>query len=133
MRQTTYGEIHKKTEVKDRKAIDEFIEKTSLDYKKFASTDGCLYENKSIISDSSLNYLNAFDDKDIHQILKMLIRKEGLLVGGSSGTAVVAAIEAARNLKPNQNCLVILPDSIRNYLTKFVDDDWMDKNNFQKE
>ena len=56
-----------------------------------------------------------------------------IFVGGSSGTAVVAAIEAARDLNPNQNCLVILPDSIRNYLTKFVDDDWMDKNNFQKE
>ena len=73
------------------------------------------------------------NDKDSFNMAKMLIKKEGLLVGGSSGTAVVAAIEAARDLNPNQNCLVILPDSIRNYLTKFVDDDWMDKNNFQKE
>ena len=73
------------------------------------------------------------NDKDSFNMAKMLIKKEGLLVGGSSGTAVVAAIEAARNLKPNQDCLVILPDSIRNYLTKFVDDDWMNKNNFQKE
>ena len=63
----------------------------------------------------------------------MLIKKEGLLVGGSSGTAVYAAVEAAKNLNPNQNCLVILPDSIRNYLTKFVDDDWMDQNNFKEE
>ena len=73
------------------------------------------------------------NDKDSFNMAKMLIKKEGLLVGGSSGTAVVAAIEAARNLNPNQNCLVILPDSIRNYLTKFVDDDWMDKNNFKEE
>ena len=34
--------------------------------------------------------------------------------------------------KNNQNCLVILPDSIRNYLSKFVDDDWMTKNNLKE-
>ena len=60
---------------------------------------------------------------------KRLIKEEGLLVGGSSGGAVWAAIQSAKNLKSSQNCLVILPDSIRNYLSKFVDDDWM-KNNF---
>ena len=58
------------------------------------------------------------------------LKKEGLLVGGSSGTAVCAAIKAAKILTAHQNCLVILPDSIRNYLTKFVDDDWMKQNNF---
>ena len=73
------------------------------------------------------------NDKDSFNMAKMLIKKEGLLVGGSSGTAVYAAVEAAKNLNPNQNCLVILPDSIRNYLTKFVDDDWMDQNNFKEE
>ena len=37
-------------------------------------------------------------------------------VGGSSGSAVVAAVKAARNLKKGQRCVVILPDSIRNYM-----------------
>ena len=40
--------------------------------------------------------------------------------------------EAAKNLDSKQNCLVILPDSIRNYLSKFVDNDWMKKNNFKE-
>ena len=59
---------------------------------------------------------------------RRLIREEGLLCGGSSGSAVWAALSAASNLKKNDICLVILPDSIRNYLSKFVDDDWLDKN-----
>ena len=57
---------------------------------------------------------------------------EGLLVGGSSGTATYAALKAAKELTSNQKCLIILPDSIRNYLSKFVNDDWMIKNNFQE-
>ena len=72
------------------------------------------------------------NDKNSFNTAKKLIKKEGLLVGGSSGTAVYAALKAATPLKNNQNCLVILPDSIRNYLSKFVDDDWMKKNNFKE-
>ena len=61
---------------------------------------------------------------------KKIIKEEGLLVGGSSGGAVWAALQAAKDLNENQDCLVILPDSIRNYLSKFVDEDWMEKNKF---
>ena len=61
---------------------------------------------------------------------RRLIKEEGLLVGGSSGGAVWAALKVAKSLDENEKCLVILPDSLRNYLTKFVDDDWMDENNF---
>ena len=39
-----------------------------------------------------------------------------LYVGGSSGAALSAALKAAKNLKAGQRCVVILPDSIRNYL-----------------
>ena len=70
------------------------------------------------------------NDKDSFIMARKIIKKEGLLVGGSSGGAVWAALKAAKNLKENQKCLVILPDSIRNYLTKFIDDEWMEKNNF---
>ena len=59
---------------------------------------------------------------------RRLIREEGLLCGGSSGAAVWAALIAAKNLNPDDACLVILPDSIRNYLSKFVDDNWMNEN-----
>jgi len=70
------------------------------------------------------------NDEDSFKTAKQLIKEEGLLVGGSSGTATFAALKAAQSLDQNQNCLVILPDSIRNYLSKFVNDEWMKKNNF---
>ena len=70
------------------------------------------------------------NDEDSFKTAKQLIKEEGLLVGGSSGTAIFAALKAAQSLDQNQNCLVILPDSIRNYLSKFVNDEWMKKNNF---
>ncbi len=65
------------------------------------------------------------NDKDSFLMARRLIKEEGLLVGGSSGAAVWAALQVAKQLNKNQKCLVILPDSIRNYLSKFVSDDWM--------
>jgi len=64
-------------------------------------------------------------DKESLLMARRLIKDEGLLVGGSSGTAMVAAIQAAKQLKKGQRCLVILPDSVRNYMTKFLTDEWM--------
>ena len=70
------------------------------------------------------------NDKDSFLMARRLIKEEGLLVGGSSGGAVWAALQKAKKLKDNQNCVVILPDSIRNYISKFVDESWMDRNKF---
>ena len=70
------------------------------------------------------------DDKNSFKMAKRLIKEEGLFVGGSSGSAVWAGLKAAKDLKKSQNCLIILPDSIRNYLTGFVDDQWMKQNGF---
>lgn len=47
---------------------------------------------------------------------RRLIREEGLLVGGSSGSNMVAAMRECQKLKKGQNCVVILPDGIRNYM-----------------
>lgn len=72
------------------------------------------------------------NDQNSFLMAKRLIREEGLLVGGSSGSAVWAATQAAKQLKTGDRCLVILPDGIRNYLTKFVDDQWMREQGFLK-
>lgn len=61
---------------------------------------------------------------------RRLIREEGLLCGGSSGAAAYAALQAAKSLKPGQRCVVILPDSIRNYMSKHLNDDWMADHDF---
>jgi cystathionine beta-synthase len=75
------------------------------------------------------------DDRSSLLMSRRLIREEGLLCGGSCGAAMWAATEvrtlfiltyeAAKELKAGQRCLVVLPDSVRNYMTKFLNDDWM--------
>lgn len=67
------------------------------------------------------------DDVESFDMARRLIREEGLLVGGSSGSAVSAVIKYAlkHNLNENHRLVVILPDSVRNYINKFLSDDWM--------
>lgn len=62
------------------------------------------------------------EDKESFLMSRRLIREEGLLCGGSCGTAVVAAIKAIKRagLQKGQRCVVLLPDSTRNYMTKFL-------------
>ena len=73
------------------------------------------------------------NDADSLQMARRLIREEGLLIGGSSGTTVWAVLQAAKDLPASAKVVVLLPDSIRNYLTKFVDDNWMQVNGFRVE
>lgn len=93
--------------------------------------EGIGYDFIPNVLDNSLvdEYIKT-EDKESLLMARRLIREEGLLVGGSSGSAVWAMLKAARSLKAGQRCLVILPDSIRNYLTKFVDDRWMKEKGF---
>src|SRR5512146_561154 len=72
------------------------------------------------------------NDRDSFLVARQLIRQEGLLVGGSSGAAVWAAMQVSRQLGPGKRVVVILPDSIRNYLTKFADDRWMRQQGYFK-
>jgi cystathionine beta-synthase len=69
-------------------------------------------------------------DRQSFLLARRLIKEEGLLCGGSSGAALSAALFAAKELKKGQNCVVLLADGIRNYMSKFVDDKWMFENRF---
>ncbi len=69
-------------------------------------------------------------DKESFNTARRLAKEEGLLVGGSSGTAVAAALKYAHRLKKSKYIVVLLPDTGRNYLTKIFSDSWMQKNGF---
>lgn len=72
-------------------------------------------------------------DMESFEVARKLILEEGLLCGGSSGSAMCAALECASSLGGGQNCVVILPDGIRNYMSKFVDNQWMKEQCFSVE
>ena len=69
-------------------------------------------------------------DRESFAMTRRLAREEGLLVGGSSGMAVVAALRTARDLGPDDVVVVVLPDHGRGYLSKIYDDDWMRTHGF---
>jgi cystathionine beta-synthase len=70
------------------------------------------------------------EDRESFLMARRLIRQEGLLCGGSAGSAVWAALKFAEKCGPGKRIVVILPDSVRNYMTKFMDDQWMRENGF---
>jgi cystathionine beta-synthase len=67
----------------------------------------------------------AVSDRDSFVMTRRLARGEGLLVGGSCGMAVVAALRVAERLTPDDVVVVLLPDGGRGYLGKIFSDDWM--------
>ena len=67
----------------------------------------------------------AISDKDSFLLTRRLAREEGLLVGGSGGMAVMAALRVAEPLGDDGLVVVLLPDSGRGYLSKIFNDEWM--------
>lgn len=72
------------------------------------------------------------NDRECFLMTRRLVREEGIFVGGSCGAAVAGAIKYARdrNLGPDDQVVIILPDSGSRYLSKVFDDDWMRENGF---
>lgn len=93
--------------------------------------EGIGYDFIPEVLDNSLidSYIKT-NDQDAFDTARSMIREEGLLIGGSSGAAMWGAMQAAKSLKAGQKCLVILPDSIRNYMSKFASNTWMKEHGF---
>ncbi|MBI4533129.1 MAG: cystathionine beta-synthase [Candidatus Melainabacteria bacterium] len=69
-------------------------------------------------------------DKESFTMARRLAREEGILVGGSSGTATTAALRIAENMTKDDIIVVLMPDGGRGYLSKQFSDDWMQENGF---
>ncbi len=77
-----------------------------------------------------IDCMERIGDKEAFLMCRRLAREEGLLVGGSAGMAVVAALRVARPLPAGAVVVVLLPDSGRGYLSKIYNDEWMRQNGF---
>jgi cystathionine beta-synthase len=78
----------------------------------------------------AIDRIERVSDKDSFLMARRACREEGLLVGGSSGTALVAAARIARELPASAIVVVLLPDNGRGYLSKIFNDEWMRANGF---
>lgn len=68
------------------------------------------------------------DDRTSFSLTRRLAREEGLLVGGSTGTALAAALDVAQHARPTDVIVVLFPDSGRGYLSKIFNDTWLREN-----
>jgi cystathionine beta-synthase len=72
-----------------------------------------------------VDHFERVSDKESFLMTRRLAREEGLLIGGSCGTATVAALRVAETLGPDDVIVVILPDGGRGYISKIYSDEWM--------
>ncbi|KAL8819397.1 MAG: hypothetical protein Q9223_002157 [Gallowayella weberi] len=83
-----------------------------------------------VLDQQTVDHWYKTNDREAFDYARRLIAEEGLLVGGSSGSAIAAMVKSVKDLGlgKGDTVVVILPDSIRSYLSKFVDDDWLAAN-----
>jgi cystathionine beta-synthase len=79
---------------------------------------------------SLIDRIVRVSDRDSFLLARRITREEGILVGGSAGTAMKAAMEVARDLDEKTLMVVILPDTGRNNMSKIYNDEWMRQNGF---
>lgn len=79
----------------------------------------------TVLDRSVVDVWKKSNDRASFRMARRMIKEEGLLCGGSSGAAMSIAVEMAKTLKKGQKCVAILPDSVRNYMTKFLNDQWL--------
>ena len=79
---------------------------------------------------SSVDHWYRVSDRDSFLTARRCAREEGILVGGSGGTALWAALEYAKDQPADATIVVLLPDSGRGYLSKLYDDTWMSEHGF---
>jgi len=109
-------------------ALPEELNKTDTD---FYEVEGIGYDFIPTVLDRSVvDEWIKIGDKEAFLMARRLIREEGLLCGGSSGTAVCGALKFAKSLDASKRIVIVLPDNVRNYLTKFLSNDWMRERNF---
>ena len=84
----------------------------------------------TVLDRSVVDEWKKSNDRASFCMARRLIREEGLLCGGSSGASMSVAVEVAKTLKKGQKCVVLLADSVRNYMTKFLDDKWLADRDF---
>ena len=86
----------------------------------FQVTCGMFILTEDVLDRSMVDTWIKTGDSEAFTMSRRLIRTEGLLCGGSSGSAVVAKVKVAKQLKlgKEKTVLVVLPDSLRNYITK---------------
>lgn len=103
------------------------------------TTEGYLVEGigydfiPDVLNRTRVDHWIKTDDAESFKLARRIIREEGILVGGSSGSALQAALEVAKDLTENDTVVVVFPDSIRSYLSTFADDEWMKTNGFEVE
>lgn len=96
----------------------------------FYEVEGIGYDFVPTVLDRELidKWYKTTDEKSL-KTSRELIRHEGILAGGSSGSAMFAALQAITELgfrdDPSKRVVVLLPDGVRNYMSKFISDEWM--------
>ncbi|KAI4495492.1 hypothetical protein M0802_008706 [Mischocyttarus mexicanus] len=104
-------------------ALPSEINKTDVD---FYEVEGIGYDFLPTVLDRSVidKWIKVNDCESLNAA-RMLIKQEGLLCGGSSGAALSAFLKIAKDIPASKRVVIVLPDGIRNYMTKFVSDNWM--------